>query len=264
MAPGVLRITAPNPGPGTHDGTNTYLVQEDGGFIVIDPGPDSPEHLARIIEVTGGAVTRIVLTHGHPDHCTLAPALAAATRSSVWGYAPTLCPFPLDRRLADGDTIGPLGAIHTPGHSPDHLCLAYRDGLLFTGDLVMGWASTVVSPPNGRMADYFRSLERLLERNDRLYLPGHGPPVPNPLERTRQLLERRRRREQELLASLSRPTTIADLLTLFYAHLPASLHGAARRTLHAHLLKLLDEQRVLTTDDGETWLIAGDHTGTIV
>ena len=257
MAPAVLRITAPNPGPGTHDGTNTYLVHEDDGFIVIDPGPDIAAHLSRIIEVTGGSVSSIVLTHGHPDHCTLAPALAAATSCPIWGFAPTLCPFSLDGRLAEGYTIGPLEAIHTPGHSPDHLCLAYRHGLLFTGDLVMGWASTVVSPPNGRMADYFRSLERLLQRNDRLYLPGHGPPVSNPLERTQQLLERRRRREGEILASLARPTTIADLLGQFYSHLPATLHGAARRTLHAHLVKLAEEERVLTTDDGETWMPAG-------
>lgn len=253
MARGVLRLTAPNPGPGTSEGTNTYLVQEAEGIVVIDPGPASDEHLSRILQLTRGKIKGIVLTHGHPDHCTLAPALAAATGSGIWGYAPNLAPFALDKVLTDGESIGTLMALHTPGHSPDHLCLAYRDGVLFTGDLVMGWSSTVVSPPNGRMADYFQSLARLLNRNDAMYLPGHGPPVQNPLERTQELLDRRSRREAEIIAQLSGPVTIAALLETYYSKIAPTLRGAARRTVHAHLLKLEEEGRVTTTDGGETW-----------
>ena len=254
VSAGVLRITAPNPGPGTLHGTNTYLVEEDEGVVVIDPGPESDEHLSRILQLSSRPIIRIVLTHGHPDHCTLSTALAASTGSPIWGYAPSLASFPLDQVLGDGETIGTHKAIYTPGHSPDHLCLAHRDGVLFTGDLVMGWSSTVVSPPNGRMADYFQSLERLLTRNDTLYLPGHGPLVTNPRERTGELLARRMRREAEIVAQSSTPVTIAALLESYYSHIPPSLSGAARRTIHAHLLKLDEEKRVMTTDGGETWV----------
>lgn len=252
-AKGVLRLTAPNPGPGTADGTNTYLLQGADGIVVIDPGPESDEHLSRIVQLTRGKTIRIVLTHGHPDHCTLAPALAAATGAAIWGYAPSLAPFELDEVIGEGETIGSITAIHTPGHSPDHLCLATRDGVLFTGDLVMGWSSTVVSPPNGRMADYFQSLKRLLNRSDTLYLPGHGPLVDDPLGRVRELLERRMRREAEIVARLSEPATITALLDTFYSRTAPALRGAARRTVHAHLLKLEEEGRLVTTDGGETW-----------
>ncbi|WP_164854682.1 MBL fold metallo-hydrolase [Devosia sp. 1566] len=254
MAKGVLRLTAPNPGPGTADGTNTYLVQEAEGIVVIDPGPESDEHLSRILQLTHGNIIRILLTHGHPDHCTLAPALAASTGSDIWGYAPNLAPFALDKVLGEGETIGSLTAIHTPGHSPDHLCLSYGDGVLFTGDLVMGWASTVVSPPNGRMAHYFQSLRRLLSRSDIRYLPGHGPPVETPQERAWELLARRMRREAEIADQLSKPVTITALLESHYSHTAPTLRGAARRMVHAHLLKLADEGRVATTDGGETWV----------
>ena len=165
-APGIRRIVAPNAGPMTHHGTNTWLVDSPDGLTVIDPGPDDPRHLAAI--AAAGPVARILLTHTHPDHLAGAPALRAATGAPIHAWHRPWAPgFTPDAGLQDGAQLAGLTAIHTPGHASDHLCFAqHGTGVLFSGDHVMSWSTSIVSPPDGNMADYMASLRLLLARPD--------------------------------------------------------------------------------------------------
>ncbi len=176
VLPGIRRIVADNPGPMTYRGTNTYLLDWDDGVAVLDPGPDDAAHVRHILEAAGAPIRAIILTHGHHDHSGALPALHEATGAKLHAF-PTLSP---DIPVNDGDHIGPWRAMHTPGHAPDHLCLAGPDGIVFSGDHVMSWSSTVVGGAGGDMAAYFRSLERLLEVESSVYLPGHGPLLREP------------------------------------------------------------------------------------
>ena len=245
MHPGIRRIVAPNPGPMTYHGTNTWLVDEPDGVTVIDPGPDDAAHRAAIVAC--GPIVRIVLTHSHPDHLAGAPALRAATGAQIHGWArPAVAGFTPDVALEDGAELGPLTALHTPGHASDHLCFAFEGrGVLFTGDHVMSWSTTVVSPPDGDMGAYMASLRLLLSRDDTLYLCGHGPPLPNPLPLVRGMLAHRAGREASILAALLRgPATEAELVGALYQSLADHLLGAAKRSVLAHLEKLAFEGRV--------------------
>ena len=242
--PGVRRMVAPNPGPMTYHGTNTWLVEGEDGLTVIDPGPDDPAHLAAIAAL--GPIARIVLTHTHPDHLAGAPALQRLTGAPIHAWARPWAPgFAPDQAVADGQAVGPLAALHTPGHASDHLCFALTNQpVLFTGDHVMSWSTSVVSPPDGDMAAYMASLRRLLGRGDALYLCGHGPPLPNPAPLVRAMLAHRAGREASILAALVRaPATDEDLVAALYAGLDAHLVPAARRSVLAHLGKLEREQR---------------------
>ena len=255
--PGVRRMVAPNPGPMTHHGTNTWLVEGGlagggGGLTVIDPGPDDAAHLAAI--AAQGPIARIVLTHTHPDHLAGAPALRKLTGAPIHAWAhPWAAGFVPDEPVADGQVVGPLVALHTPGHASDHLCWAlHGQPVLFTGDHVMSWSTSIVSPPDGNMAAYMASLRLLLARRDTLYLCGHGPPLPNPLPLVRAMLAHRAGREASILAALLRaPATEQELVAALYAGLDAHLIGAARRSVLAHLEKLAAEQRVGRA--GEHW-----------
>ncbi len=249
--PGVRRMVAPNAGPMTYTGTNTWLVDGPDGLTVIDPGPDHPAHLAAIAAC--GPIARIVLTHGHLDHRAGAPALQALTGAPVCGFAPSGARPAPDLALAEGTVLGPLAALHTPGHAADHLCFALSGtGVLFTGDHVMSWSTSIVSPPDGDMADYMASLRRLLARPDELYLCGHGPPLPQPLPLVRAMLAHRAAREAAIVAALSggAGATADGLVAALYAGLQPHLVLAARQTVLAHLQKLAREQRVIATDDG--------------
>ena len=250
-------MVAPNPGPMTYTGTNTWLVECEDGLTVIDPGPDDAAHVAAI--AAQGRVARIVLTHTHPDHLAGAPALRAATGAPIVGWhAPWDRSFVPDIPLADGARAGPLLALHTPGHASDHLCFALEGtGVLFTGDHVMSWSTSIVSPPDGDMAAYMASLRLLLAREDTLYLCGHGPPLPQPMGLVRGMLSHRAGREAAILAALRRgPTDIDDMVGAMYAGVEPGLHPAARRSVLAHLLKLEGEGRAART--GEQWRAAGD------
>lgn len=248
---GVRRMVAPNPGPMTYTGTNTWLVEDKGGLTVIDPGPDDAAHVAAI--AASGKVARIVLTHSHPDHVGGAPALQAATGAAIHGYAPAWAAgFAPDVALADGHRVGRLGVMHTPGHASDHLCFALEHGVLFTGDHVMSWNTSIVSPPDGDMGAYMASLRLLLGRDDTLYLCGHGPPLPDPRALVRGMLSHRVAREAALLATLEGGPMAADeLVARCYAELDPLLVPAAQRTVLAHLLKLQAEGRV--TNDADIW-----------
>jgi glyoxylase-like metal-dependent hydrolase (beta-lactamase superfamily II) len=252
IAPGILRIVAPNPGNFTYWGTNTYLLAEQGGFAVLDPGPESGSHLAAILAAAGGKVARILVSHTHHDHIAGLPALQAATGAPAYGYDPSTEPsFTPDIPLADGDRVAGWTALHTPGHAADHLCYA-RDGVVFTADHIMSWSTSIVSPPAGDMSAYFASLRRMLARDDRLYLPGHGPPVPDPARYAGFLLAHREQREAGVRGALAGgPKTPADIVLALYTELRPALRPAAERSVLAHLHKLRDDG--LARDDGGTW-----------
>ena len=243
-------MVAPNPGPMTYRGTNTWLIEEPDGLTVIDPGPDDPAHIAALAAI--GPIARIVLTHTHSDHLAGAPALQRATGAPVLGWGtPWAAGFAPDVALDDGAQTGRLTALHTPGHASDHLCFALAgEPVLFTGDHVMSWSTSVVSPPDGDMGAYMASLRLLLTRDDTLYLCGHGPPLPKPAPLVRGMLAHRAAREASILATLARGAASADeLVAALYAGLEAHLLGAARRTVLAHVEKLEREGRAARTTE---------------
>jgi len=232
----------------TYHGTNTYLLREKGGFLVLDPGPaNDAAHVDDVIRATGGRITRYVVTHGHHDHVGALAEMKARVPAPVYSFVTPLNdeqPRP-DVPLNNGDRVGALTALHTPGHAPDHLCFVWRDRMLFSGDHVMGWSSSVVSPPSGSMGDYVASLDRLLERDDRAYLPGHGPVLDKPQAYVRELRDRRITREHEILAALGKaPATVEALSNGLYAKVDPVLQGAATRNVMSHLAKLQTEGRV--------------------
>lgn len=265
--PLVRRVVANNPGPMTCHGTSTWIVGQ-GRVAVIDPGPDDAAHRRALIEALAGeTVTHVLVTHGHHDHSAGAPGFAAAVGAVTHGFgrpqsARTVAvgaghpPFLPDEQVSDGMVIeGPgwrLEAIHTPGHASDHLCFALAgEGLLFSGDHVMGWSTSMVSPPDGDMAAYMASLRRLLARDDRVFLPGHGPAITDPRGHAQALLEHRLAREAAVLAAVregfSTPATIVPRL---YPGLAEPLVRAATRSVLAHLVKLAAEGAVVADQAG--------------
>jgi glyoxylase-like metal-dependent hydrolase (beta-lactamase superfamily II) len=257
VVPGVVRVVAANPGPMTYHGTNTYLIEDgEGGLTVLDPGPDRPEHVEAVVAAGAGRIRRIVLSHTHHDHMGAVALLQAATGAPTHGWKVSADPaFTPDVALEDGDEIAGLTAIFTPGHAADHLCFAWRDGVLFTADHVMAWSSSVVSPPRGDMGAYFASLELLIARPDRLYLCGHGPALPDPQPYVRDLLAHRVRRETAIADAIAgTPSDTHSLMERLYSKLDPTLRRAAERNVLAHLLKLQTEGRVV--QDGEVWRAA--------
>jgi len=271
VAPGVRRILCANPGPFTFRGTNTYVIGR-GQVAVLDPGPADAVHLAAILHAVGAErVTHILVSHTHRDHSPGAAALAAATGAETFGFGPHVTPpeaggeggdhdFRPDRALPDGATLESdewrLTALHTPGHCANHLCFALEDaagaGVLFSADHVMSWSTTVVSPPDGDMAAYMASLARLAARDDRLYLPGHGPPLPDPAPFVAALAAHRMEREAKVLDALraARRATAMQLVPAAYGpELDPKLVPAAARSLLAHLIKLAAEGAAIRDGD---------------
>ncbi len=245
VVPGLSRIVAANPGPMTYHGTNTYVIDGEEGATVLDPGPDDAAHVRAILRATGGRVARILLSHTHPDHLGALPALRTATGAPAYGFRGSQTQaFTPDIGLDDGDTVAGWTALHTPGHAADHLCFALGDGVILTADHVMTWSSSVVSPPAGDMGAYFAQLRRLLARDDRLLLPGHGPPLADPRAYLTFLLSHREQREAGVLAAIAAaPRTPAALVDILYAPVNPRLRAAAERNVLAHLLKLQSEGR---------------------
>ena len=261
VMPGISRIVAANPGPMTYYGTNTYLIDTPDGIVVLDPGPEEhPEHVEAILRATGPNIALILVSHTHHDHVGAVPALQAATGVPTVGFRDSGSEtFDADIKLADGDMIAGMQAIHTPGHASDHLCFALPacDGtaVLFSADHVMSWSTSVVSPPGGNMTDYFASLRLLLERTDDVYLPGHGPALPEPRNLVREMLTHRMMREQAIERALAKGSagTFALMDTL-YSQVHPRLRRAAERNVLAHLLKLEAEGKVQR--EGELWRAA--------
>lgn len=264
LATNLLRIVAPNPSPLTGPGTNTYVVGVRPAFLVIDPGPDDPEHLARIEAATDGRIAQVLCTHSHPDHSPAAAALARRTGATVHGR-----PAPADdyqdasyaphATIEDGDVFEVTGAtvraVHTPGHASNHVCfLLEPEGWLFTGDHLMSGSTVVILPPDGSMRLYLESLRRLRAMPLDALLPGHGATMPGAHDEIDRVIAHRLQREGKVIEALRRQgpaTTLADLVPEVYADTPVALHGLARHSLLAHLHKLDEEGRALR--DGERW-----------
>lgn len=250
VLPGVRRIVANNPSLMTYHGTNTYLIEADEGFVVLDPGPEDAGHLDDIVAATGGRVCAILLSHTHSDHLGATSSLKARTGAPTFAFHRVADPaFEPDVFLRDGDMVAGMQAIHTPGHASDHLCFAAPDGIVFSADHVMSWSSSIVSPPDGNMAAYCASLRLMMSRNDRLYLPGHGPPLPDPAPYVADLLNRRIEREEAIFEALSSEAWSPwDLMDRLYSKADPWLRRAAERNVLAHLEKLQAEDRVEQID----------------
>jgi glyoxylase-like metal-dependent hydrolase (beta-lactamase superfamily II) len=271
LEPGIARLLAHNPSAFTYYGTQTYLIG-DRELAVIDPGPDLPEHIEAIEQAVGGRpVAAIMCTHTHRDHSPAARPLADKIGAPIIGCAPlaleTAGPradaaFDGDYQpnwvLEDGEAITIDGleliAVTTPGHTSNHLCFAYQ-GALFSGDHVMGWSTTVVFPPDGDMAAYMASLDKLRQRDDRIYYPAHGPAVTKPKQYVRGLMGHRMQRERQILKLVGeRERDIPEIVADAYPGLDPRLVTAAGGSVFAHLLDL--ERRGLVERDGDRWTTA--------
>ncbi len=264
LSPLVRRLLAPNPSPYTFTGTQSYIVGV-GDVAVIDPGPADAGHVAAILNAVGDArLVEIMCTHTHRDHSPAAALLAAATGAPIVGCAPVMhdddgpradaafdIAYRPDRVLADEERVTGDGwslmAVATPGHTSNHLCYALEcEQALFTGDHVMGWSTTVVSPPDGNMAAYMDSLARLQARDDSVYYPAHGDPVTNPQQFVRGLMGHRKQRERQILKLVD--DGVGDVETMverMYRGTDARLLGAASRSVLAHLVDLGDRGEVV-------------------
>lgn len=266
LSPLVMRVLAPNPSPYTFTGTQTHLVGTTD-LAVIDPGPADDAHLAALIAAIGGRPVRaIMVTHHHRDHSLASRSLAVVTGAPIVGSAPTVRgpidasydrDYTPDRVLTEGETVAgegwTLAAVATPGHTSQHLAFALpQEQALFSGDHVMGWSTSIVSPPDGDMAAYRASLDKLLMRDDRIYYPGHGEAVENPQRLVRGMLAHRKQRERQIIRLLGEgPLTLADLVARMYVGLAPALVPAAEQSVLAHLYDLRD--RRLVTEDGPVW-----------
>ncbi|RJE88207.1 MBL fold metallo-hydrolase [Paracoccus onubensis] len=267
-------ILAPNPSPLTGPGTNSFLIGTDH-VAVIDPGPDDSGHLDAILQAGAGKISHIFVTHSHKDHSTGASRLAAMTGAPLLafgdmesGRSPAMqklaatglvgggegldASFRPDIQLKDGQEISTpdwtLRALHTPGHCGNHLCFQYEE-LMFCGDIVMEWSSTLISPPDGDLADYFRSLDKIGLAAPKRLLPAHGKPVESPAERLSELADHRRLRTAQILNALSQsPATAQDLARRIYDIAPTLLPAATRNVL-AHLVALADLGAVIYDGD---------------
>jgi glyoxylase-like metal-dependent hydrolase (beta-lactamase superfamily II) len=270
LGPLVRRVLAPNPSPFTFTGTQTYLVGR-GEVAIIDPGPDLTQHIEALLSaIEGEQVVAILCTHNHRDHSPATRPLKEATGAPIVGCAQLVLEdggtggdesfdwdYAADRVLADGEALsGPgwaLQAIATPGHTSNHLCFALAEaGALFSGDHVMGWSTSIVSPPDGDMGAYMASLDKLLGRDERIYHPAHGPSVEEPQKLVRGLILHRRQREAQILRELERGEgSIPRIVAALYAAIDPGLHPAAERSVLAHLIDL--EARGLVTHEDGSW-----------
>lgn len=259
-------IRAPNPSPLTGDGTNTFIIGT-GHVCILDPGPDDTGHLQAILQALNPAeqIAAILVTHSHLDHSALAPRLAAQTGAPVFAFGDSLAgqsdfmrrlsargvggggegvdvTFRPDHCLRDSEVFSfgadQITAIWTPGHMGNHLCFQWRDAV-FSGDHVMDWATTLVSPPDGDLGAFMQSLTRLEASYARVLYPAHGRAITDPMQRLQDLRAHRLTREAQILAALSHGSSqITALVTSIYSKIPANLHRAAARNVYAHLIDL--------------------------
>lgn len=275
--PGIRRILAANPSPMTHWGTNTYIVGE-GRVAVIDPGPALPGHLENILSALdpGEEIEAIFVTHSHRDHSELSLPLAAATGAPVLAFGDSSSGrSAFMTKLANQDQVGggegvdkdfrpheslshqqimhgtdwTITALWTPGHFGNHMCFAWND-VLFSGDHIMGWASSLISPPDGDLAAFMTSAEQLAQRSDRVFYPGHGAPITAPKTRTRWLIDHRNSREDEIMKVLANgPAGISHIADRIYPDLSPLLVLAAKRNIFAHLIDLAHKSRITATPE---------------
>jgi glyoxylase-like metal-dependent hydrolase (beta-lactamase superfamily II) len=264
VSPLIRRVTAANPGPFTYKGTGTYIVGR-GAVAVIDPGPDLEGHLRAILAaIEGETVSHILVTHHHLDHSPLARALAAATGAKVWGRPLAAPPaldaigleagndaFTPDVRLGGGETLAGAGwtleAIHTPGHTSNHMCFALaEENALFSGDHIMGWSTTVIVPPDGDMGDYLRSLDLIRARGFATVWPTHGPPITEVAPFIAATIAHRRERERQILEHLAAgETRITAMVPSIYAGVDPRLYPAAAHSVLAQMIELVKSGRAV-------------------
>jgi len=272
--PGVRRVMCDNPGPFTFKGTMSYIVGR-GKVAIIDPGPDDERHVKALLDaVRGETVTHIVVTHTHRDHSPAVPAIKAATGATVYAEGPHRAARPLhigemnpldssgdrdfrpDIAVADGDVIQgdgwALESVATPGHTANHMAFALKDrDILFAGDHVMGWSTSIVAPPDGAMSDYMGSLSKLSERPEQLYFPGHGPAIPDAVRFVAYYRLHRRAREDSILHWLAKgETDIPTIARASYIGIDPRLLKAAGLSVLAHLEDLVARGIVVTADGG--------------
>lgn len=277
LAPGLRVLTAPNPGPMTATGTRSYLLGRRR-LAVVDPGPDDAGHVAALLQAANGAeITHILVTHAHRDHSGAVPALARETGATVLAFGPASAgrspsmaalagrpglgggegvdaDFVPDRALEHGERVEggdwAVTALHTPGHLSSHLCFVLEGpGAILTGDTVMGWASTLISPPDGSVGAFLASMELLEAREEELYLPGHGPPIARGRAEAARLRAHRLERSAQVTAALREGVrTVPQITRRLYADTPPALHGAAARNVLAHLVDLAEQGRVVLPD----------------
>ena len=263
LTPLIRRVIAHNPGPFTYMGTGTYIVGR-GNVAVIDPGPLDDDHIASLLKALDGeTVTHQIITHTHRDHSPAAAPMKVATAAPTYGYGPhhgnMKAPkveeggdwdFRPDHVVQDGDVVEgdgwTLEAVHTPGHTSNHLCFALREeNVLFSGDHIMGWSTTVISPPDGDMEHYMHSLRKLLDRDDAVFWPTHGPPIRETKPFVQSFLDHRARREEQIRHCIAEgQNTIEAMVPIIYVNADKRLYTAAGRSVLAHLTQMQDEGRV--------------------
>lgn len=264
VAPGLRRVIAENPSPFTFHGTGTYIIGE-GSVAVVDPGPASERHVAAIMAaLEGETVSHILITHTHMDHSPACALLQPLVDAPTCGYGPHGAgkaeqgivveeggdmDFTPDVVLRDGDVVEGDGwsveAVHTPGHTSNHICFSWREArALLSGDHVMGWSTSVISPPDGDMAQYLASLDKLLQRDEVVYWPTHGPAIHEPHALVRAFIEHRHDRERQILQCLADGLTgIGEMVPRMYADVSPRLYPAAARSVLAHLTHMLSDGR---------------------
>lgn len=266
VTPLVRRVIANNPGPFTYTGTGTYIVGSKE-LAVIDPGPLDDNHLEAILTATKNEkITHIMVTHTHNDHSPLAKSLKERTGALIYSFDQNSInigennkfeegydnKFSCDIKLKDGDLIRggdwTLEAIHTPGHTSNHLCYSLKEEkILFSGDHVMGWSTTVIVPPDGDMEDYIQSLEKLLRRDDKNYLPTHGKMIENPKELVKKYITHRSSREDQIIKTIkSGNNKIIDIVKVIYVDVDKRLYPAASMSTLAHLTRMINKRQIKT------------------
>lgn len=262
LTPSLRRVVAKNPSAFTLHGTGTYIVGT-GQVAIIDPGPALDAHVDALLDaVRGETVTHIVITHTHIDHSPAARAVKAKTGAETYGFGPHGgsadgpkveeggdYQFVPDHVVGDGDVIvgngWSLEAVHTPGHTSNHLCFAFpEDNVMFSGDHVMGWSTSVISPPDGDMGAYLGSLEKLMARTEHRFWPTHGPSIDDPRPFVQAFIDHRQDRERQIAACLADGVTaIPDMVSRMYANVDPRLHRAAGRSVLAHLIHMVETGR---------------------
>ncbi|RKQ95177.1 MBL fold metallo-hydrolase [Maricaulis maris] len=265
LSPLIRRVIAPNPGPFTFTGTGVYIIGH-GSVAVIDPGPVDPAHIEALDRaLEGETVSHVFVTHHHLDHSPLAHPLAARHGAKVYGFGPQqAAPAGGEVRLEAGDDVGfqpdievgdeeifrgkgwTIEALHTPGHTSNHVCYAlHEENTLFSGDHVMGWSTSVISPPDGHMGDYLYQLERVRDRNFARLWPTHGPSIDDPRPFIQAYIDHRRAREDQILACLADGhDNIRDMVAIMYADVDKRLHPAAAHSVLAHVIHLVELGKV--------------------
>ena len=267
LSPLVRRVIARNPGPFTFHGTGTFIIGHDK-VAIVDPGPAEKAHIDAILRtIRGESVTHILVTHTHSDHSAAAAELSHLTGSATFAFGAhggersdssveegADFDFIPDHTMSDGDTVnGPgwtITALHTPGHTSNHLCYELaEEATLLSGDHVMGWSTTVIAPPDGRMGDYLSSLRKLLERDDQLFRPTHGPAITNPKSLVTSFLNHRAKRITQILRCVRNGEyTIEEIVRSIYANHDPRLHRAAAHSIFAHLIGMVEDEHVSCED----------------